>query len=96
MILLLAALAVATAVILVLARVIEFLDFLYLVSTIKLISSLVKYIPQVMLNYRLKSTAGWSIHNVLLDLLGGVLSEAQLFYDSAVSNNWEGIIGQVF
>ena len=34
----------------------------------------VKYIPQVILNYKRKSTEGWSLLNVLLDLTGGTLS----------------------
>jgi len=34
----------------------------------------VKYLPQVYLNYKRKSTVGWSLANVLLDLAGGSLS----------------------
>lgn len=45
--------------------------------------SFVKYIPQVYLNYRRKSTVGWSLANVLLDLTGGVLSFLQIFLDAA-------------
>jgi cystinosin len=36
--------------------------------------SFVKYVPQVYLNYSRKSTVGWSLANVLLDLTGGILS----------------------
>jgi cystinosin len=36
----------------------------------------VKYVPQVFLNYKRKSTVGWSLANVLLDLTGGLLSFA--------------------
>jgi cystinosin len=34
----------------------------------------VKYLPQVYLNYKRKSTVGWSLANVLLDFAGGSLS----------------------
>lgn len=37
-----------------------------------------KYIPQVLLNARRKSTKGWTIWNVLLDLFGGLLSVLQV------------------
>ncbi len=47
-----------------------------------MLTSLFKYIPQVYLNYTLKSTVGWSIINVLLDITGGILSLFQLFLDA--------------
>ncbi len=34
----------------------------------------IKYSPQVYLNYKNKSTVGWSIGNVMLDFSGGVFS----------------------
>ena len=37
----------------------------------------VKYLPQVYLNWKRKSTDGWSLENVLLDLTGGTLSLLQ-------------------
>eukprot|EP01083_Nonionella_stella_P043504 117370_1 len=37
----------------------------------------VKYTPQVYMNWKDKSTTGWSIHNVLLDFIGGSLSLLQ-------------------
>lgn len=56
----------------------NWLDFLYLLSFVKIGISLIKYIPQVILNYRRKSTVGWSIWNILLDFTGGVLSDLQV------------------
>lgn len=50
---------------------------------VKACVSVVKYVPQAMLNYRRKSTVGWSIANVLLDLSGGALSLLQMVVDSA-------------
>lgn len=37
------------------------LDWLYLISTIKLSISIIKFIPQVLLNWRLKSSEGFSV-----------------------------------
>ena len=38
----------------------------------------VKYMPQVYLNYQRKSTIGWSLANVCLDLTGGIFSLLQM------------------
>ncbi|CAN6448938.1 unnamed protein product [Victoria cruziana] len=38
----------------------------------------IKYIPQAVMNFARKSTVGWSIGNILLDLLGGVTNFAQM------------------
>ena len=59
----------------------------------KLLVSFVKYIPQVWTNYQRKSTVGWSIHQILLDLSGGILSLLQLILDSSLQNDWSGISG---
>ena len=69
------------------------LDFLYLLSYIKIFVSLIKYIPQVILNTRRKSTVGWSIWNILLDFTGGLLSVLQLVFDCADLGDWTGITG---
>ena len=58
---------------------IEWLDYLYYFSYIKLGSTLIKYIPQAFMNYRRKSTEGWSIGNILLDFTGGTFSILQMF-----------------
>ena len=58
------------------------LAFMYWLSYIKVFITLVKYIPQVYLNWRRKSTVGWSIWNVLLDFTGGVFSFLQLFVNA--------------
>ena len=49
--------------------------------------------PQVWTNYRRKSTVGWSIGQILLDVVGGVLSIAQLVIDSSLQGDWSGILG---
>ncbi|KAI1317072.1 hypothetical protein EDD11_009055 [Mortierella claussenii] len=71
----------------------QWIDLLYYLSFIKLGISFIKYCPQVYLNYSAQSTVGWSIHNILLDFIGGVLSIAQLVLDSYISGDWSGISG---
>ncbi|CAG8529572.1 13908_t:CDS:2 [Ambispora leptoticha] len=71
----------------------EWIDLLYFLGYIKLCISLIKYLPQVRLNYMRKSTIGWSIHNILLDFTGGMLSLFQLIFDAYLENNWSGISG---
>lgn len=60
---------------------------------VKLLVTVFKYIPQVMANYQRKSTAGWSINQVLLDATGGVLSLVQLVLDSSQQADWSGLTG---
>ena len=50
----------------------------------KLLVTLVKYAPQAYFNYERKSTVGWSVYPMLLDLIGGLLSLAQLLLDSSL------------
>ncbi|KAI0166976.1 hypothetical protein GGR52DRAFT_556322 [Hypoxylon sp. FL1284] len=69
------------------------LDVMYVVSYVKLLLTLVKYAPQLAYNYRNRSTRGWSIWQVLLDFLGGVLSIAQLAVDSRRQGDWSGVTG---
>jgi cystinosin len=71
------------------------LDFLYFLSYIKIFVSLIKYIPQVILNIKRKSTVGWNIWNILLDFTGGILSVLQLVLDCADMGDWNGITGNV-
>ncbi|KAI5789271.1 L-cystine transporter [Pyronema domesticum] len=69
------------------------LDVVYTLTSLKLLVSLIKYVPQAYLNYQRKSTIGWSIENILLDLSGGILSLAQLILDSSMQGDWSGILG---
>jgi cystinosin len=48
----------------------------------KVFISLIKYIPQVVSNFRRRSTIGWNIHNILLDFTGGAFSFGQNIIDS--------------
>lgn len=69
------------------------LDLVYAAGYVKLVVTLVKYTPQIVANWRNRSTDGWSIWQVLLDLVGGVLSTAQQGIDSYLQRDWSGITG---
>ncbi|KAG0639036.1 PQ loop repeat-domain-containing protein [Tuber brumale] len=71
----------------------EWIDVAYTLQFVKLFISIVKYVPQAWLNYKREATTGWSIHNILLDISGGVLSLAQLVLDSSLQNDWSGLTG---
>ncbi|CAG8549916.1 1842_t:CDS:2 [Acaulospora colombiana] len=71
----------------------QWIDLLYFLSYVKLGLSFIKYLPQIYLNFERKSTVGWSIHNILLDFTGGLLSTVQLVLDAYSTNNWDGILG---
>jgi len=66
---------------------------IYAVSYVKLIVTIVKYIPQAWVNYKRKSTSGWSIGQILLDFAGGIMSIAQLVIDSSLQADWSGLTG---
>lgn len=69
------------------------LDVVYAMSYVKLVITLIKYTPQIVVNHRNRSTAGWSIGQILLDLTGGALSIAQQAVDSYLQRDWSGITG---
>ncbi|OCL13511.1 L-cystine transporter-like protein [Glonium stellatum] len=69
------------------------IDVIYAISYVKLIVTVVKYMPQVHVNYMRKSTVGWSIGQILLDFAGGVLSITQLIIDSSLQADWSGLTG---
>ncbi|KAI9013985.1 PQ loop repeat-domain-containing protein [Phycomyces nitens] len=69
------------------------IDLMYYLSYVKLAISFIKYLPQVWLNYKRKSTVGWSIYNILLDFAGGALSISQLLLDASISGDWSGVSG---
>ncbi|QIW97225.1 hypothetical protein AMS68_002743 [Peltaster fructicola] len=69
------------------------LDLVYTFQYIKLLLTVFKYIPQVISNFRRKSTAGWSMVQIQLDFAGGILSMIQLIIDSSRQADWSGLTG---
>ena len=55
----------------------ENIQFLRATGYCKALITFVKYMPQVYLNYKRKSTEGWSIANIMLDFTGGLFSVLQ-------------------
>lgn len=64
-------------------------------STMQVIMTVIKYIPQAVLNFRRKSTVGWSIGNILLDLLGGLTNYGQMAVQSIDQNSWVNFYGNI-
>jgi len=87
--------AIAVYLIITLVGVQDWLHFITFLSYIKLTCSTLKYIPQAYFNYRRKSTAGWSIGNILLDFSGGLLSFLQMFLDALNSGSWVKFTGNI-
>ncbi|CAI5708545.1 unnamed protein product [Hyaloperonospora brassicae] len=73
--------------------VINVMNLLYFLSYIKLMTTMFKCLPQVALNYQRKSTVGWTIWNVLLDVAGGLFSMGQLVLDVVATEDWTAITG---
>uniref|UniRef100_A0A915E5G0 Cystinosin n=1 Tax=Ditylenchus dipsaci TaxID=166011 RepID=A0A915E5G0_9BILA len=72
---------------------INWLQFIYYLSYVKMAVTLSKYLPQAILNYKRKSTVGWSIGNVLLDFAGGVTDVFQMVLQALNTNDWSVFSG---
>mmetsp|Transcript_44872 Transcript_44872/g.115199 ORF Transcript_44872/g.115199 Transcript_44872/m.115199 type:complete len:307 (-) Transcript_44872:44-964(-) len=69
------------------------LTYFGVLAQVKVLISLVKYCPQVCMNYSRQTTDGWCIENVLLDWTGGLLSVAQLVLDGWATADWSAVTG---
>ncbi|UXI18252.1 acetylcholinesterase 3 AChE3 [Sarcoptes scabiei] len=74
---------------------ITWLTFIYYFSYIKLMVTSVKYLPQVWFNYQRKSTSGWSIEMVLLDISGGTFSMIQMLLIAYNYDDWRTLLGNL-
>lgn len=74
LILLLLFLSLLTLTLLATLERLSYLSLVLFLSSVKLYVSAAKMVPQAWVNYRRKSTVGWSIENILLDATGGLLS----------------------
>ncbi|CAK9180457.1 unnamed protein product [Ilex paraguariensis] len=73
-------------------------SWLWLIScfnTLQVVMTVIKYIPQALMNFRLKSTVGFSIGNILLDLFGGVTNYGQMAVQSIDQNSWVNFYGNI-
>jgi len=76
-------------------QIINWLRLVQYLSYVKLVVTLIKYVPQAFMNYKRQSTEGWSIENILLDFTGGSLSILQMFLKSYNNDDWQSIFGNV-
>ncbi|XP_019161306.1 PREDICTED: cystinosin homolog isoform X2 [Ipomoea nil] len=73
-------------------------SWLWLVSCFNILQvamTVIKYIPQAVMNFQRKSTVGWSIGNILLDLLGGLTNYGQMAVQSIDQNSWVNFYGNI-
>eukprot|EP00190_Bangiopsis_sp_CCMP1999_P004250 CAMPEP_0198736190 /NCGR_PEP_ID=MMETSP1475-20131203/64095_1 /TAXON_ID= ORGANISM="Unidentified sp., Strain CCMP1999" /NCGR_SAMPLE_ID=MMETSP1475 /ASSEMBLY_ACC=CAM_ASM_001111 /LENGTH=246 /DNA_ID=CAMNT_0044499961 /DNA_START=1 /DNA_END=741 /DNA_ORIENTATION=+ len=84
-------LSFAAGIVLIGGRLFSIYTLLYLLSFVKLFVSVVKYIPQVLLNRRRRSTVGWNIWNVILDFSGGIFSLLQVSIDGLSTGKWNAV-----
>nr|GEU50983.1 cystinosin homolog [Tanacetum cinerariifolium] len=64
-------------------------------STIQVVMTVIKYIPQAVMNFQRKSTTGFSIGYILLDLLGGSSNYAQMTVQSVDQHSWMNFYGNI-
>jgi len=74
-------------------HVVNWLEYFYFISYVKIAITLIKCCPQAYFNYKRKSTVGWSIGNVLLDFTGGLLSILQMFIIGYNYYDWSSLFG---
>ncbi|KAF8028934.1 hypothetical protein BT93_E1569 [Corymbia citriodora subsp. variegata] len=73
-------------------------SWLWLISifnSIQVLMTVIKYIPQAFMNFRRKSTDGFSIGNILLDFLGGITNYAQMAVQSIDQKSWVNFYGNI-
>jgi cystinosin len=70
-------------------------NWIYMLAFVKLGVTILKYMPQVFLNWLRQSTEGWNIMQIILDLMGGLLSSLQLILDANDTGDWGGVIGNI-
>ncbi|CAK8533171.1 unnamed protein product [Lathyrus sativus] len=73
-------------------------SWLWLISifnTIQVLLASIKYIPQAVMNFMLKSTDGFCIGNVFLDFIGGMSNFAQMVTQSIDQNSWVNFFGNL-
>jgi cystinosin len=57
------------------------IGYISLMGYYKLLSSLLKYIPQLLWNRKRESTQGWSVCSVFMDLTGGIFSVLEIILE---------------
>lgn len=71
----------------------SWLQYLSAIAYVKLGVTIAKYVPQIVLNYQRKTTDGFHIGGIVLDVTGSVLSLLQLVYECTITAEWSGAEG---
>lgn len=74
------------------SNALHWIDFLTYASFVKIFTC-TKYVPQVYMNFKRRSTSGFSIGVVILDINGGLFSIAQMVADSYNFDDWSSFSG---
>ncbi|XP_044502263.1 cystinosin homolog isoform X2 [Mangifera indica] len=64
-------------------------------NSIQVFMTLIKYTPQVVMNFRRKNTNGFSIGYVLFDFSGGSTSYTQMIVQSVDQHSWVNFYGNI-
>ncbi|KAL7100552.1 hypothetical protein ACP275_08G004700 [Erythranthe tilingii] len=64
-------------------------------NTIQVIMTVTMYFPQALLNFKRKTTSGFSVGNILLDFLGGITNAIQMVMQSIDQNSLENLFGNI-
>ncbi|XP_028778526.1 cystinosin homolog [Neltuma alba] len=73
-------------------------SWLWLISifnTIQVCMTVIKYVPQAIMNFMRKSTDGFSIGNILLDFSGGISNYGQMVVQSIDQGSWVNFYGNI-
>ncbi|CAL0321654.1 unnamed protein product [Lupinus luteus] len=73
----------------------HWLWLLFVFNGIQVCLTIIKYIPQAVMNFRRKSTEGWSIGFSLLDFSGGIANYAQMSIQSIDQGSCKNLYGNV-
>ncbi|KAK7266855.1 hypothetical protein RIF29_19513 [Crotalaria pallida] len=57
--------------------------------------TIIKYVPQAVMNFQRKSTDGWSIGFSLLDFSGGIANFGQMVFQSIDQASWKNLYGNI-
>ncbi|KAK7316136.1 hypothetical protein VNO77_34897 [Canavalia gladiata] len=64
-------------------------------NVVQVCLTIIKYIPQAVMNYLRKSTEGWSVGFTLLDFSGGIANYAQMAIQSIDQGSWKNSYGNI-
>ncbi|KAK7311097.1 hypothetical protein RJT34_08999 [Clitoria ternatea] len=73
----------------------SWLWLLSIFNSIQVLMTIIKYIPQVIMNFLRKCTDGFSIGNILLDFSGGIANYGQMVVQSIDQNSWVNFYGNI-